>query len=238
METRVELLGGEKSLTIDLPDFVRDLPTRDAIAPIRVKMEYDSGDYWHQFNTDERDSRFGDVGCIEIGFVKEDKSVSRWLQARRAYGKDVPGQEPGSYRCGLGEVHFIVRGGYEKGPDGPGFWVPEWCEYDIYIPDALSPYSVKATFVGSRDLFRESRCEAIDAMVKAAASGRSDRAATDKQEQDDSLVEDFVGFLRNQGVTLCSDCGQPDPQGQYMRNSSGTARCRTCCGRLGPLTES
>lgn len=168
MGVHVKLLGGDKSLTIDLPDFVQGLRSPDSGTPAPVKMGRDSGDYWRKFTTDERDSRFGDVGNIDIGFVKEDMSAARWLDVRRRYGKDVPGEEPGSYRCGLGEVHFIVRGGYAKGPDGPGFWVPEWCEYDIFIPGALAPYSIKITFVGSRDLFRQGRREAIDAIVKTA----------------------------------------------------------------------
>ncbi len=166
---RVELVGGDKSLTIELPDFVvAAVPVRDFGKPYHVRMERDSGDYWHKFSTNECDDRYRDVGCIDIGFVKEEISVSDWLNIRRRYGKDVPGDGPGSYDCALGVAHSIVRGGYSEGPDGPGFLVPEWCEYDIYIPKALAPYSVKITFVGSRSLFHDCGRAAIDSMLKNA----------------------------------------------------------------------
>ena len=160
--TTVTLEGGGKVLSLELPQFVRGVERGT-----RVKMSLDSGDYWHLFETDETDDRYNDQGGIEIGLVSDDISPSRWYDIRRRYGKDVIGQSPGSFCCPLGEAHFIVRGGYAKGSEGSGFLVPEWLTYDIYIPDAVGGFSVKITFTGSRELFRQDRRDAVNAMVQS-----------------------------------------------------------------------
>lgn len=158
----VTLEGGEKRIRLDLPEFIQGVESGQ-----RVRMRADSGDYWHLFKTDETDDRYNDQGGIDIGLVRDEMSPSRWYDIRRRYGKDVPGESSGNFRCPLGKAHFIVRGGYAKGSEGPGFLVPEWLEYDVYIPDAVGAFSIKITYTGSRDLFKQGRRAAIDWMLKS-----------------------------------------------------------------------
>lgn len=159
---QVTLEGGGKTVRLDLPSFVQSIESDE-----RIKMSPDSGDYWHFFKSDETDDRYNDQGGIDIGFVRDDMSPSRWYDTRIRYGKDVAGESPGSFRCPLGEAHFIVRGGYAKGSEGSGFLVPEWLEYDIYIPNAIGAFSMKITYTGSRDLFKHGRRDAVNHMVKS-----------------------------------------------------------------------
>ncbi len=161
----VTLEGGGKEVNLRLPSFVQGVESGK-----RVRMSADSGDYWHLFKTDETDDRYNDQGGIDIGLVHDDMSLSRWYDIRRRYGKDISGESPGSFSCPLGEAHFIVRGGYAKGPEGAGFLVPEWLEFDIYIPDAIGSFAVKITYTGSRERFRQDRRAAVMQMVKSMKS--------------------------------------------------------------------
>jgi hypothetical protein len=158
----VTLEGGGKLVRVELPAFVQGV-ARNA----RVRMNPDSANSWQLFKTDETDDRYNDQGGIDVGLVRDRESPTEWYALRRRYGKDVPGQSPGTFHCRLGEAHFIVRGGYAKSPDGPGFLVPEWLEYDIYIPDAIAGMSVKMNYTGSRRLFEQGRRSAVDSMVRS-----------------------------------------------------------------------
>jgi hypothetical protein len=161
-DIKVTLEAGGQVLSLDLPSFVRGVESGT-----RIKMSPGSGDYWHLFKTDETDDRYDDQGGIDMGLVRDDMSPGRWLDIRKGYGKDVEGESPGSFRCPLGEAHFIVRGGYAKGSEGSGFLVPEWLAYYIYIPNAVGGFCVKISFTGSRELFRQGRRSAIDSIAKS-----------------------------------------------------------------------
>jgi hypothetical protein len=109
-DIKVTLEAGGQVLSLDLPSFVRGVESGT-----RIKMSPGSGDYWHLFKTDETDDRYDDQGGIDMGLVRDDMSPGRWLDIRKGYGKDVEGESPGSFRCPLGEAHFIVRGGLREG---------------------------------------------------------------------------------------------------------------------------
>lgn len=152
----VVIVGGDNTVKIQIPSFVQDIENNE-----RVRMDIDSGDYWYLFRTDETDDRYNDQGGIDIGLVHDNMSATEWYDIRRRYGQVISGHPPGSFHCPLGKAHLTVRGGTHD------FLVPEWLQFDIYIPNAIGSFSAKISYTGSRKLFKQGRGAAIVQMVKS-----------------------------------------------------------------------
>ena len=94
-----------------------------------------------------------------------------------------------------------------------------------------------AGLVKSRDVVRCSSCRSDLRWSEHIISKETWEKSSRKEE---TSTESMVSGIKKDVARvfgLCSDCGRPDPQRQYMRSQDGRLRCQSCVDRLGPLID-